>query len=166
MTRVPILMRHNGFVSLSRPYVLDKYESRVLHDSAVAIQREIVRETKAVKERKAAIRMGHCMIAQPSQETNFKMQCRCGGVAFSTDKFASHEKTKKHNSMFGNHNWSDFYFAAGIDSGGLKPSQPAIFSCSEPIQVDSEKFKKLCFGQNQNLVYSTLKKNTQIRQFL
>lgn len=38
-------------------------------------------------------------------------------MAFSTDKFASHEKTKKHNAMFGNHNWSDLYIAAGIDSG-------------------------------------------------
>ena len=111
-----VLNRH-GFVSLSHPYVLDKYESRVLHDSAVVIQREIVRETKAVKEKKAGIRMGQCMLAQPSQETNFKMKCRCGGVAFSTDKFGSHEKTRKHDTMFGAFDWSALYLAAGIDSG-------------------------------------------------
>lgn len=111
-----VLNRH-GFLCLSYPYVLDKYESRVLHDSAVAIQRQIVRETKAVKEKKAAIRMGHCMIAQPSQETNFKIQCRCGGVAFSTDKFASHEKSKKHTTMFGEHDWGALYLAAGLNSG-------------------------------------------------
>ena len=61
--------------------------------------------------------MGHCMIAQPSQETTFKTQCRCGGVAFSTDKFALHEKTKQHNTMFGEHDWSALYLAAGINSG-------------------------------------------------
>lgn len=46
-----VLNRH-GFVSLSHPYVLDKYESRVLHDSAVAIQRESPGKLKLLKKRK------------------------------------------------------------------------------------------------------------------
>ena len=38
-------------------------------------------------------------------------------MAFSTDKFGSHEKTKKHDTMFGALDWSALYLAAGIDSG-------------------------------------------------
>ncbi len=110
-----VLNRH-GFISLSDPYVLKKYEDRVLHDSAVRVQQAIVREDKALKEMKASIRMTNCITAQPSQETGYKMMCRCGGgKSFTASTFVAHEKIKKHVAMFGQRDWTPEYTANGIN---------------------------------------------------
>jgi hypothetical protein len=109
-----VLNRH-GFMSLSNPYVLAKYENRVLHDSAVLAQQEIVREEKALKERKAVIRMTACIIDHPSQETGYKMKCACGKL-FTPSNFASHEKTRAHRLMFGERDWTALYSEKGINA--------------------------------------------------
>jgi hypothetical protein len=109
-----VLNRH-GFMSLSAPYVLEKYENRVLHDSAVRVQQEIAREDKALKERKAVIRMTACITEQPSQNTGYKMVCACGKT-FSQSTFAAHEKIKQHKAMFGTRDWTADYSASGINA--------------------------------------------------
>jgi hypothetical protein len=109
-----VLNRH-GFVSLSHPYVVEKYESRVLRDSAVVMQQAIIRDDKALKERKIVIRMTACIAVQPSQETGYKMKCRCGKL-FSATTFVGHEKIQQHQRMFGGTDWTVEYTANGINA--------------------------------------------------
>jgi hypothetical protein len=108
-----VLNRH-GFVSLSHPYVLDKYEARVMHDSAVAIQQGEVRDSKADKERKRTVRMSFCLAENPSAATQFKFKCKCGKLFPSISSFDSHENIKAHHTMFASRNWELDYAAAGI----------------------------------------------------
>ena len=110
-----ILNRH-GFINLSHSYVQDKYEARVLHDSAVAVEQQEKKDSKAVKESKRTVRFSHCLDAngQPSAATQFKFKCKCGKLFPSITAFEGHEKTLTHSNMFGSRDWAIDYAAAGI----------------------------------------------------
>jgi hypothetical protein len=110
-----VLNRH-GFVNLSHPYVLEKYEARVMHDSAVRIEQAEKKDSKAVRDRKRMVRMSFCLAenGQPSATTEYKFKCKCGKLFASITAFDSHEKIAAHRTMFGSRDWEVDYEAAGI----------------------------------------------------
>jgi hypothetical protein len=112
-----ILNRH-GFMNLSHSYVQDKYEARVMHDSAVAIEQADKKESKAVKDRKRTVRMSFCLDenGQPSAATHFKFKCKCGKLFASSSAFDAHEKVLSHRTMFASRNWTIDYAVAGISN--------------------------------------------------